>query len=132
MQTKFEHFAAASMLGAEDSPPRDNGKLHFDREWQGRAFGLAIALSKNGHYEWEDFRQGLMGSIAEWESGHALDDPSWDYYQRWLVALESLIAQHDIVDAAELEARTVQILDALGTCSPNELIGVVPRGEADR
>jgi len=27
MQTRFEHFAAASMIGSEDSPPRDNGTL---------------------------------------------------------------------------------------------------------
>jgi predicted DCC family thiol-disulfide oxidoreductase YuxK len=57
MQVKFEQFAAASMLGSNDAPPRSNGELLFQRPWEGRAFGIAIALSKKGHYEWEDFRQ---------------------------------------------------------------------------
>jgi nitrile hydratase accessory protein len=117
MQTRFEHFAATSMLGAADSPPRDNGSLRFERPWEGRAFGIAIALSKQGHYEWEEFRQGLMASIAQWESAHPLDDPSWDYYQRWLLALERLIVDYDIVDADELRARTEEQLSGLQECT---------------
>ncbi|MBX2858685.1 MAG: nitrile hydratase accessory protein [Cellvibrionaceae bacterium] len=117
MQTKFEHFAATSMMGAQDSPPRENGTLCFDRDWEGRVFGLAIALSKQGHYDWEDFRQGLMGSIAEWEACHALDDSGWDYYQRWLQALERLVAGHDIIDEKELESRTETLLESLQACA---------------
>ncbi len=48
---------------------------------------MAIALSRGGHDEWEDFRANLIGSIAEWETEHAQDGPDWDYYQRWLLAL---------------------------------------------
>lgn len=118
MQTKFEHFAATSMMGAPDSPPRENGALRFDRAWEGRAFGIAIALSKHGHYEWEDFRQQLIGSIAEWEAAHAQDDPDWDYYQRWLLALERLLQAQALVDDAELERRTAAILDELQCCHP--------------
>ena len=116
MQTRFEHFAAASMIGSEDSPPRDNGTLRFDRPWEGRAFGMAIALSKDGHYEWEDFRQGLMAAIARWETQRATDDPDWDYYQQWLHALEQLITAHDIIGPGELEARTESVLDGLARC----------------
>jgi len=117
MQTKFEHFAATSMMGSEDSPPRDNGTLRFERDWEGRAFGIAIALSKEGHYEWEDFRQGLMGSIARWETTHELNDTSWDYYQRWLHALEHVLSAHGVVDSGELEARTADLLEDLQTCA---------------
>ena len=121
MQTKFEHFAASSMMGSGDSPPRDNGTLLFERDWEGRAFGMAIALSKEGHYDWEDFRQGLMGSIEEWESSHALDDESWDYYQRWLLALERLVSAHEIIGNAELEARTQAVLENLYACTSNSI-----------
>lgn len=117
MQTRFEHFAATSMIGAEDSPPRNNGTLRFDRAWEGRAFGMAIALSKDGHYEWDDFRQGLIDAIAQWESGHASDDPTWDYYQQWLQALERLVMEHDIIDHTELEARTEDLLATLRGCA---------------
>ena len=117
MQTKFEHFAATSMLGSKDSPPRNNGALHFDRDWEGRAFGLALALSKEGHYEWEDFRQGLIASIAEWEAENTRDDPSWDYYQRWFIALERLVLDCNIVNADELQARTEEQLHGLQACA---------------
>ena len=81
---------------------------------------MAIALSKDGHYDWEDFRTNLIGSIAEWESEHAQDDPGWDYYQRWLLALERLLTEHALVDSAELEARTAEILTALKCCGADK------------
>jgi hypothetical protein len=40
--------------------------------------------------DWEDFRLKLITAIGEWEDSHALDDPSWRYYERWLTALERL------------------------------------------
>jgi nitrile hydratase accessory protein len=103
MLTRFEHLAANSMLGAKDAPPRDNGELRFDRAWERRAFGLAIALAKQGHYEWEAFRQELIAAIARWESSHTLDDPSWDYYQRWLETLERTAGKAGLVAPAEID-----------------------------
>ncbi len=110
MQVKFEQFAATSMLGSEDAPPRSNGELLFQRSWEGRAFGIAIALSKKGHYEWEDFRQGLIASIAEWEATHCKDNPDWDYYQRWLLALERLALESNLLESSELDRRTAELL----------------------
>ncbi len=37
--------------------PRKNGELVFDEPWQGRVFGMAIALHEDKRYEWEEFRQ---------------------------------------------------------------------------
>jgi nitrile hydratase accessory protein len=99
MQTRFEHFAATSMLGSEDSPPRRNGTLTFARDWERRAFGIALALAKEGYFEWEEFRQSLIASIAAWERDNGLDDPSWDYYQRWLEALQGVILRAGLLDA---------------------------------
>lgn len=113
MQTKFEHFAATSMLGCQDSPPRQNGTLHFGQPWEERAFGLALALAKKGHYEWEDFRQALITSIAEWEAEPAHQNPTWDYYQRWLIALERLAIASGVIDAAALDERTSALLPQL-------------------
>ena len=116
MQTKLEHFAATSIMGAPDSPPRDNGILQFERYRESRAFGMALALSRHGHCGWEDFRVNLIGSSAEWEAEHAQDDPSRDYYQRWLQALERLLTEHALVDSAALESRTEGILTSLKCC----------------
>jgi nitrile hydratase accessory protein len=97
------------MLGTEEAPPRSNGELLFRRLWEGRAFGMAIALSKKGHYEWEDFRQGLISFIADWEAEHCRDDPDWDYYERWLLALEKIVLEAGLLSPEEIESRTAEI-----------------------
>jgi nitrile hydratase accessory protein len=103
VQTRFEQFALTSMLGGEDSPPRLNGKLCFANAWERQAFGVALALSKGGHFDWEDFRQRLIAAIGEWEDTHALDDSSWSYYERWLTALERVVVEAGVVTPEELE-----------------------------
>jgi nitrile hydratase accessory protein len=67
---------------------------------------MAIALSKKGHYEWEEFRQELISTISEWEAKHCQDDPEWDYYERWLLALEKLLLETQILSRDEIEKRT--------------------------
>ncbi|MEM8810470.1 MAG: nitrile hydratase accessory protein [Cyanobacteria bacterium P01_G01_bin.38] len=119
MFTKFEHFATTSLMGSpEEAPPRQNGHLKFDRDWEKMVFGVAIALSKQGHYEWEEFRQTLIATIAEWEATHALDDPEWDYYQCWLTALEKVAIASGVIEAGELETQLSQLLDCKATSAP--------------
>ncbi len=102
MQSRFEHFAVTSMMGAPDRPPRADGVLQFSREWERTAFGVALALSRDGHFEWEDFRQRLIATISAWESEHATDDPSWNYYDQWLAALESVVVSSGLAAEEEL------------------------------
>lgn len=99
MQTKFEHYAVTNLLGGTQSPPRYNGKLQFESEWESRAFGLALVLSKAGYFEWEDFQQQLIRTIAEWEQANDLRDPSWNYYERWLLALERVVRSSGLIDS---------------------------------
>ena len=121
MFTKFEHFAATSLMGSpQEAPPRRDGHLYFDRDWERLAFGVAIALSKQGHYEWEDFRQQLISKIGEWEADHETDDPSWDYYQRWLAALEEILVESEVLAPGELETRMAEILDACDSGQKSE------------
>lgn len=107
MFTRFEEFAAAQMLGSPDSPPRSMGRLHFSRGWQRTLFGMALAASKQGHFEWEDFRQQLIRSIGDWEHLDCQDQPPWDYYERFLQALERVLEQHGLASPAEI-AQEVQ------------------------
>ncbi|BAZ89732.1 nitrile hydratase activator [Raphidiopsis curvata NIES-932] len=112
MFTKFEHFAATSLMGnPQEAPPRKDGHLHFDHDWEKMAFGVAIALSKQGHYEWEDFRQTLIATIKEWETTHELNDPNWDYYQCWLTALEKLLVASGLITTGELDQELAQLLN---------------------
>lgn len=102
MFTRFEEFAATQMLGQPDSPPRSQGKLHFDHRWQRQLFGLALAVAKEGHFEWEDFRQQLIRSIGDWERLDCADQPPWDYYERFLEALVRALEQHQVASGGEL------------------------------
>ena len=125
MQTRFEHFAVTSMMGERDAPPRFNGKLCFNEAWERQAFGVALALSKTGHFDWEDFRQKLIAAIGEWENSHSLDDPSWSYYERWLTALERLVVEAQLATAEEIEARTVSVSDGNQVGRSNDGVAVV-------
>nr|WP_295835502.1 nitrile hydratase accessory protein [uncultured Azospirillum sp.] len=106
MLTRFEHFALTSMAGAEDSPPRANGSLCFAEEWERSAFGVALALAREGHFEWEDFRRNLIAAIGNWERTRSFDSPSWSYYEQWLSALEATILQSGLATPDELSACT--------------------------
>ena len=105
MFTRFEEFAANSMLGHKDSPPRSQGRLHFAQDWQRSLYGMALALSKEGHFEWEAFRHYLIDSIATWEQLPCGNQPSWDYYERFLEALIKVLHEHSLLDTRELEMR---------------------------
>jgi nitrile hydratase accessory protein len=104
MFTRFEEFAAAQMLGHADSPPRSQGRLHFNQDWQRTLFGLTLAVAKQGHFEWEDFRKNLIASIGAWEGMDCADQPPWDYYERFLIALAQVLEQHAVLSPAEIEA----------------------------
>ena len=72
MLTSYEHYALTEMLGAPDSPPRHNGHLCFGQAWERQAFGMALALSKAGFFEWDVFRDELIAAIQAWEQSHQL------------------------------------------------------------
>ena len=91
----------ADMEG-EPSLPRKNGELVFEAPWEGRAFGIAVALGDRGLYEWEAFRQRLIAEIA---SAQEKDVPS-SYYAQWLAALEKLAIAKGLVTREELDGRT--------------------------
>ncbi|WP_447778237.1 nitrile hydratase accessory protein [Variovorax boronicumulans] len=102
MFTRFEEYAATQMLGQTDSPPRSQGKLHFDHDWQRKLFGMALAVAKAGHFEWEDFRQQLIRSIGKWEQLDCGSQPPWDYYERFLEALARVLELHQLASSSEL------------------------------
>lgn len=85
--------------------PRSNGELVFEAPWEGRAFGLAVALSEEQLYAWDEFRQRLIDEIARAEACGA----QTSYYERWLAALESVLVARGLLSPAELEARTAEL-----------------------
>ncbi len=78
--------------------PRRSGELVFHEEWERRAFAIAVALAENGQYKWHQFQQGLIAAIAEAERDDPLN-PSRDYFESWLAALEEILAAKGILPA---------------------------------
>jgi nitrile hydratase accessory protein len=103
MFTRFEEYAATQMLGQPDSPPRVGGRLFFSEDWQRTVFGIALAMSKEGHFEWEDFRQHLIQKIAAWEKDVCIGETRWDYYEHYTLALIEVLEQYGVLMPGELE-----------------------------
>jgi len=94
---RLEGVAAA--LDGGIAQPRKNGELVFDEPWQGRAFGMAVALSEGGLFPWEEFRQALIREIAAAEARGG----EFRYYDAWLAALEGVLASRGLVIPEQLE-----------------------------
>jgi nitrile hydratase accessory protein len=84
--------------------PRRNGELVFDEPWQGRVFGMAVALHEQGRYDWEEFRQILIKriAVAEQQGGPFV------YYAIWLATFEEILARKGLVTPEEVEETTYQ------------------------
>jgi nitrile hydratase accessory protein len=82
--------------------PRKNGELVFEEPWEGRVFGMAVALHDHRLYVWEEFQHQLIAQIAQAE---ARGEDS-RYYERWLASFERLLADKGLVTPEELEDRT--------------------------
>lgn len=89
----------------ETALPRRNGELVFEAPWEGRAFGMAVALSDRQLYSWDEFRDHL---IAEIRAAEARGEAS-SYYERWLAAFERLLLERGILSAEEIERRVHEI-----------------------
>jgi len=87
------------------APPRSNGELVFAAPWEGRAFGLTMALVDAGAISYETFRAALIEQVAAWEAdppgGHC-----FSYYDCWLEALERVLAADGLVSAGDVRERS--------------------------
>jgi nitrile hydratase accessory protein len=92
-------------LAGSAALPRQNGELVFQAPWEGRVFGLAVALHDRQAYAWDEFRDRLIEEIGRAEAD---GEPS-SYYQRWLASFERLLLEKGLLDRAELEARAAAI-----------------------
>jgi nitrile hydratase accessory protein len=91
-------------MGGVAAAPRKNGELVFEAPWQGRAFGMAVALNEQQVYPWDNFRERLIEQIA---AAEARGDGS-SYYEHWLSAFESLLAAEGVVTKDEIDERTYE------------------------
>ena len=74
--------------------PRRNGELVFEAPWQGRVFGMALAVVERLGVQWTEFQRRLIAEIAA--------HPDAPYYDSWLAALERLVLEHGLATSEEL------------------------------
>jgi nitrile hydratase accessory protein len=91
-------------LAGSAAVPRRNGELVFEAPWQGRVLGMAVALSEQGTFPWEEFRLELIRQIGEAETRGG----EFRYYDAWLAAFEHVLARRGLVTAADLDEVTFQ------------------------
>ena len=89
-------------MSGQAALPRKNGELVFDEAWQGRIFGMTVAMSHEAGFAWREFQAELIAEIARAER----EGESSTYFERWLRAFERLLAGKGLVDPTALAERT--------------------------
>lgn len=72
----------------------------FAEPWQAQAFALTVALHDGGLFSWNEWAQALSVEVKDPDAapdGH-------DYYERWLAALEKLLAAKGIAASPDVDA----------------------------
>ena len=88
----------------EAGPPRRNGELVFEAPWEGRLFGLTLALAERGWFGWDEFRSLLVEETAADDAAERAGGSARPYYLRWERALERLLADLGTVSDADIDA----------------------------
>jgi nitrile hydratase accessory protein len=73
----------------------------FREPWEAEAFAMAVALHERGLFVWSEWTAALADEIKR---AQAEGDPDTGetYYRHWLAALERIVAEKGITDAASL------------------------------
>jgi nitrile hydratase accessory protein len=97
MRTVAEEIA--SDLVSPAAIPRRNGEPVFNEPWESRAFGIAVALCEASVYSWDEFRDRLIAEITAADGR----GERTSYYERFLAALENLLAAKGLCTTDEIE-----------------------------
>jgi len=97
--------------------PRDAGGPVFAAPWQAQAFAMAVRLHEAGHFTWAEWAARLAAEIAR-ARAHGDPDLGTTYYDHWLAALETIVAEKGLVRADELRRRKAE-WDAAARATPH-------------
>lgn len=91
-------------LGALPSLPRDEEGPVFAEPWQAQAFAIAVRLSDDGHFTWEEWADKLAEELEKALERGEPDDGS-RYFEHWLAALERLVVEKQLTPSDALAER---------------------------
>jgi nitrile hydratase accessory protein len=83
----------------------------FAEPWQARAFALALKLSEQGHFTWDEWTAALARELKAVADRGEPDDGS-RYYHHWLAALETLVIKKGLANPTALSERKAAWSDA--------------------
>ena len=81
--------------------PRDTGGPVFREPWEAQAFAIAVALHERGLFDWGEWTAVLGDEIKRAQAGGD-PDTGETYYRHWLRALERIVAEKGVANAAAL------------------------------
>ncbi len=84
-------------------PCDDDGPV-FSAPWEAASFALAVRLSQEGHFTWQEWTETLTEEIAEAQRQGDLDRGN-TYYHHWASALERLCAKKGLVGRGDMDRR---------------------------
>ena len=90
-------------LAALPGLPRDDYGPIFTEIWQRRAFALVVQLVERNHFTWSEWSRALSTRIRAAGNGRVYDPG--EYYRYWIEALERLVIEKGLSDAATLRER---------------------------
>ncbi len=76
----------------------------FAEPWQARAFALALKLSEQGYFTWNEWTAALARELKDVADRGETDDGS-RYYHHWLAALETLVVKKGLASTTALSER---------------------------
>ena len=93
--------AARRAAKAVPGIPRDAEGPVFREPWEAQAFAMTLALYERRMFTWPEWAAALSQEIKR---AQAAGDPDTGetYYRHWLSALERLVAEKGVADAATL------------------------------
>lgn len=80
-------------------PPGGVDEPRFEAPWQARIFAAVVTLADAGCFRWEEFQQRLIAEVARGKG-----NPE-HYYEHWLAAAETLLAEKGLLTSDRLAAR---------------------------
>ena len=94
----------SSVLAELPHLPAQNDGPIFAEPWEAQAFSLAVKLSEQGYFTWNEWANTLAKELKAATDRGEPDDGS-RYYHHWLAALERLVVEKGLTDRVGLNLR---------------------------